>query len=120
MIVGFRELLESLLQRTSGAEGAFLMAFDGIPIEGVARGGGVDLEAAGTEYASLLKEAMDLNREMGLGRTKGVSILAERLSLCFVFPKDDYVLGLLVKAAGCAAKARYELRRSLSDAEKDL
>jgi len=117
--MGFRALLGSLVERVKGSEGAFLMAFDGILIDGVAKEG-VDLEVIGAEYASLLRDALTLGRELGLGETRGISILSEGQSLAFVFPKGDFTLGVLVGASGCHARARHVLRHVLPAVEKEL
>ncbi len=115
----FQALLGSLIERVKGAEGAFLMAFDGLLIEGVAKEG-VDLEVIGAEYASLLREALTFGREMGLGGTKGISILSEGRSLSFAFPQGDLTLGILVGAAGCHARARHLLRPMLPAIEQEF
>jgi len=108
-----------LIEKVKGSEGAFLMAFDGLLIEGVAKEG-VDLEVIGAEYAALLREAVSFGREIGLGRTKGISILSEGRSLSFAFPEGDLTLGVLVGAAGCHARARHLLRHMLPTIEREF
>lgn len=117
--MGFRDLLGVLVERIKGSQGALLMAFDGILIEGVVKEG-IDLEVIGGEYASLLQEALTVGREMGLGDTKGIAILSEGQSIAFAFPKGELTLGVLVGASGCHARARHLLRHMLPAVEKEL
>lgn len=117
--MGFQALLGLLIERVKGAEGAFLMTFDGLLIEGLAREG-VDLEVIGAEYASLLKDTLTFGQEMGLGGAKGISILSKGRSLSFAFPKGDLTVGVLVGAAGCHAQARHLLRYMLPAIEQEF
>lgn len=117
--MGFQEILNVLLDRSKGSA-ALLITLDGIPIESLEREAGLDLEAASAEYAFLLREAEPIGGELGLGRTLGLSILAEDFTLSFALPTNGYALGLLTRPLAGFARARYALCLAAPEVVKEL
>ena len=65
----FKELLESVIERTEGSLGALIMGTDGIAVEKVLGEAGMEanLDVAAAEFTSLVRNAQRAGNDTGLG-----------------------------------------------------
>ena len=116
----FREHLGRISGRIDGALALSLVARDGIPVESVGSGPGMDLEALAAEMISQARAISDNHRELEVGDVQQLSVTTERVTLMVSTVTPDYYLLLVLGPEGNYGRARFELRRARLLLENDL
>jgi predicted regulator of Ras-like GTPase activity (Roadblock/LC7/MglB family) len=110
----FKELLESIIERTEGSLGALIMGTDGIAVEKVLGEAGVDanLDVAAAEFTSLVRNAQRAGVDTGLGGLRELVISLETAVLVMRVLSRDYFVVLALGSQGNLGRARFELRKA--------
>ncbi|MBI2080773.1 MAG: hypothetical protein HYT86_03455 [candidate division NC10 bacterium] len=108
--MSLRDKLEALLRQIRAGEGLLVMDADGLPVEALAWGEELGLEAIGAECVPLLREAGALAQGLHLGAWTHLGLLAARRNVHFVPLGADCTLAVLTRATGNAAAGRRAVR----------
>lgn len=110
----FKQMLESIVERTEGSLGALIMGTDGIAVERVfseaGREGNLDVAAA--EFTSLVRNAQRSGNDTGLGNLRELVISLENSILAIRVLSRDYFVVLALTPEGNLGRGRYELRKA--------
>jgi len=109
----FKEMLESILERTEGSLGALIMGTDGIAVDkviGVA-GNDANLDIAAAEFTSLVRNAQRAGNDTGLGGVREIVVSLESSILIMRLLSRDYFIVLALEANGNLGRGRFELRK---------
>jgi len=110
----FREILETIIERTEGSLGALIMGIDGIAVERSLKKAGedVNLDVAAAEFTSLVRNAQRAGRDTGLGQLKElVASLDDAVVVMRLLGKDYFVV-LAISPDGNLGRGRFELRKA--------
>jgi predicted regulator of Ras-like GTPase activity (Roadblock/LC7/MglB family) len=109
--MSFREDLEQICGRVSGAFAASVMGFDGIPIETVEqKAEGVEVQTMLVEYSGILSQLRQAADALQMGKASEVSIRTERMVAVARMLTADYFAVIALGPEGNVGRARYELR----------
>ena len=110
----FKDLLESIIERTEGSLGALIMGTDGIAVEKVLGEAGVDanLDVAAAEFTSLVRNAQRAGTDTGLGGLRELVISLEKAVTPTFDDYPDYFVVLAMSSQGNLGRARFELRKA--------
>jgi predicted regulator of Ras-like GTPase activity (Roadblock/LC7/MglB family) len=100
----FSEILEGIVEGTSGGVGAVLMGYDGIAVE----------------YANVLKEIKKTAEILNTGIMQEVSIQTERFQVVIRTLTDEYFVALTLERTGNFGKGRYLLMREAANLKEAL
>jgi predicted regulator of Ras-like GTPase activity (Roadblock/LC7/MglB family) len=124
--MSFDNILQALVNGCGGGLNAALMQYDGIPITQVQADGlvdnplGGDLSTAGAEFGRILGEIHKASSSLGGGAVAEVVVKLSRFILIFREVDEDVVLVLALRPDGNLGKARYLMRRHLSEILDEL
>jgi predicted regulator of Ras-like GTPase activity (Roadblock/LC7/MglB family) len=110
----FKEMLDSILERTEGSLGALIMGTDGIAVEKVLGEAGMDanLDVAAAEFTSLVRGAQRAGNDTGLGGLRELVVSLESAVMVMRLLSRDYFVVLALNAHGNLGRARFELRKA--------
>lgn len=110
----FKELLESIIERTEGSLGALIMGTDGIAVEKVLGEAGMNanLDVAAAEFTSLVRSAQRAGKDTGLGGLRELVISLEGTTLLMRLLSRDYFVVLAISSHGNLGRGRFELRKA--------
>ena len=110
----FKEMLESIIERTEGSLGALIMGTDGIAVEKVLGQAGVELnlDVAAAEFTSLVRNAQRAGADTGLGSLRELVISLEGAVMLMRLLTKDYFVVLALNADGNMGRGRFELRKA--------
>ncbi|MCA1577659.1 MAG: roadblock/LC7 domain-containing protein [Acidobacteria bacterium] len=110
----FKEMLESIIERTEGSLGALIMGTDGIAVEKVLGQAGVEanLDVAAAEFTSIVRGAQRAGSDTGLGGLRELVISLEGAVMLMRLLSKDYFVVLALGAAGNIGRGRFELRKA--------
>ena len=110
----FKELLESIIERTEGSLGALIMGTDGIAVEKVLGEAGMDanLDVAAAEFTSLVRSAQRAGTDTGLGGLRELVISLEGATMLMRLLSRDYFVVLAMNSQGNLGRGRFELRKA--------
>jgi predicted regulator of Ras-like GTPase activity (Roadblock/LC7/MglB family) len=110
----FKQILESIVERTEGSLGALIMGTDGIAVEKVFGEAGKDanLDVAAAEFTSLVRNAQRSGNDTGLGGLRELVVSLENSILVMRVLSRDYFVVLAVSPEGNLGRGRYELRKA--------
>ena len=110
----FKELLETIVERTEGSLGALIMGTDGIAVEKVFGEAGLDanLDVAAAEFTSLVRSAQRAGNDTGLGGLRELVISLEGAVMVMRLLSRDYFVVLAMNPQGNLGRARFELRKA--------
>ena len=110
----FKELLESIVERTEGSLGALIMGTDGIAVEKVLGEAGMDanLDVAAAEFTSLVRSAQRAGNDTGLGGLRELVISLEGATMLMRLLSRDYFVVLAMSSQGNLGRGRFELRKA--------
>lgn len=113
-MVMFKEILETLLERTEGSLGALIMGIDGIAVERSLRQAGqeANLDVAAAEFTSLVRSAQRAGKDTGLGSLRELVISLDDAVLLMRLLGRDYFVVLAIQPDGNLGRARFELRKA--------
>lgn len=109
----FRQLLESILERTEGSIGALIMGIDGIAVEKVLAEAGkeANLDVAAAEFTSLVRSAQRTGNDLGLGGLQELVISLDDATIVMRLLSRDYFVVLALNPNAILGRGRFELRR---------
>jgi predicted regulator of Ras-like GTPase activity (Roadblock/LC7/MglB family) len=110
----FKEMLESMIERTEGSLGALIMGTDGIAVEKVLGEAGAEanLDVAAAEFTSLVRNAQRAGNDTGLGGLRELVVSLESAILLIRVLTKDYFVVLAIRAEGNLGRGRFELRKA--------
>lgn len=110
----FKEMLESIIERTEGSLGALIMGTDGIAVEKVLGEAGVDrnLDVAAAEFTTLVRSAQRAGTDTGLGGVHELVISLEGAILIMRLLSKEYFVVLAINPQGNLGRGRFELRKA--------
>ena len=110
----FKEMLESVIDRTEGSLGALIMGTDGIAVEKVLGEAGLDanLDVAAAEFTSLVRSAQRAGNDTGLGGLRELVVSLESAVMVMRLLSRDYFVVLALNSQGNIGRARFELRKA--------
>ena len=108
----FKEMLDSIIDRTEGSLGALIMGTDGIAVEKVLGDAGMDanLDVAAAEFTTLVRSAQRAGSDTGLGGLRELVVSLEGAVMVMRLLSRDYYVVLALSAQGNLGRARFELR----------
>jgi predicted regulator of Ras-like GTPase activity (Roadblock/LC7/MglB family) len=110
----FRELLETILDRTEGSLGALIMGTDGIAVEKALAEAGKDanLDIAAAEFTSLVRGAQRAGTDLGLGNLRELVVSLDDSIVLMRLLSHDYFVVLALTPEGNLGRGRFELRKA--------
>ena len=110
----FKQMLETIVQRTEGSLGALIMGTDGIAVEKVMSEAGADanLDVAAAEFTSLVRNAQRSGSDTWLGNLRELVVSLEHSVLAVRVLSKDYFVVLAISPRGNLGRGRYELRKA--------
>jgi predicted regulator of Ras-like GTPase activity (Roadblock/LC7/MglB family) len=110
----FKEMLESIIERTEGSLGALIMGTDGIAVEKVLGQAGAEanLDVAAAEFTSLVRGAQRAGTDTGLGGLRELVISLEGAVMLMRLLSKDYFVVLALGVEGNIGRGRFELRKA--------
>ncbi|HXE97444.1 MAG TPA: hypothetical protein VN642_13630 [Dongiaceae bacterium] len=109
--MSLRDSLNSIVRSVDGSLAAFIMAYDGIPIDEVTvEQSEFDMQLLSVEYATVLKEIKRAVDVMKMGDLEEVLISTARICVVVRILNDDFFAALIMKRDGNFGKGRYMLR----------
>jgi predicted regulator of Ras-like GTPase activity (Roadblock/LC7/MglB family) len=110
----FKEMLDSIIERTEGSLGALIMGTDGIAVEKVLGEAGVEanLDIAAAEFTSLVRGAQRAATDTGLGSLRELVVSLEGAILIMRLLSRDYFVVLAIGSQGNLGRGRFELRKA--------
>jgi predicted regulator of Ras-like GTPase activity (Roadblock/LC7/MglB family) len=110
----FKEMLETIIERTEGSLGALIMGTDGIAVEKVLGEAGAEanLDVAAAEFTSLVRSTQRAGNDTGLGGLREMVISLENAILAIRLLSRDYFVVLAMSPNGNVGRARFELRKA--------
>ena len=110
----FKDILETVIERTEGSLGALIMGVDGIAVERTLKQAGqeANLDVAAAEFTSLVRNAQRAGKDTGLGGLHELVISLDDAILLIRLLGRDYFVVLAIHPEGNLGRARFELRRA--------
>ena len=118
----FKEVLQSMVEKTDGALGALIMGADGLPVEKFFSEGGHDanLDVAAAEFTSLVRSASRSGKDLGLGNLHELVVALDNVTVVMRLFNRDYFAVLALQRDGNLGRGRYELRKAELMLAKEL
>ena len=110
----FKEVLETIVERTDGSLGALIMGLDGLAVERTLKEAGqeANLDVAAAEFTSLVRSAQRAGKDTGLGDLRELVISLDSAILLIRLLGRDYFVVLAMKPDGNLGRARFEVRKA--------
>ena len=110
----FKDMLESVIERTEGSLGALIMGTDGIAVEKVLGEAGRDanLDVAAAEFTSLVRSSQRAGNDIGLGALRELVVSLESAIIVMRVLSRDYFVVLALSPQGNLGRGRFELRKA--------
>jgi predicted regulator of Ras-like GTPase activity (Roadblock/LC7/MglB family) len=110
----FKDMLETIIERTDGSLGALIMGTDGIAVEKVLGEAGTEanLDVAAAEFTSLVRSAQRAGIDTGLGGLRELVVSLQTAVLVMRLLSKDYFVVLAMNPQGNLGRARFELRKA--------
>src|SRR5438128_7216859 len=98
----FKEMLETIIERTEGSLGALIMGTDGIAVEKVLGEAGTEanLDVAAAEFTSVVRSAQRAGTDTGLGGLREMVVSLESAILVMRLLSRDYFVVLAMGPHG--------------------
>jgi predicted regulator of Ras-like GTPase activity (Roadblock/LC7/MglB family) len=109
----FKQLLETILERTEGSLGALIMGTDGIAVDKVLGEAGKDanLDIAAAEFTSVVRAAQRASSDLGLGKVRELVVSLDNSIILMRMLSKDYFVVLALSDEGNIGRGRFELRK---------
>jgi len=110
----FKEILETIIERTEGSLGALIMGIDGIAVERCLTQSGqeANLDVAAAEFTSLVRNAQRAGKDTGLGQLRELVIILDDAVVLIRLLGREYFVVLAISPDGNLGRARFELRKA--------
>ena len=118
----FKDILETILERTEGSLGALIMGLDGIAVERSLKETGqeANLDVAAAEFTSLVRSAQRAGKDTGLGELRELVISLSGAVVLMRLLGRDYFVVLAIGPEGNLGRARFELRKAELQLQKEF
>ncbi|MEK6282652.1 MAG: roadblock/LC7 domain-containing protein [Acidobacteriota bacterium] len=118
----FKEILETIIERTEGSLGALIMGVDGIAVERSLKEAGqeANLDVAAAEFTSLVRNAQRAGKDTGLGSLRELVISLDGAVVLVRLLGPDYFVVLAISPDGNLGRARFELRKAELQMSKEF
>ncbi|MDA8170968.1 MAG: hypothetical protein M0Z48_03970 [Nitrospiraceae bacterium] len=129
----FSEALKEVIEKVEGALFAMILGTDGIPVGSGAAASGVsgtdeplhsgimDADTLGAETSQLIREAGRAAKNLQIGDTAEITILARSCAIIIRRINPEYFIALVMRSgAGSLGKGRFYLRQAVSRIENDF
>jgi predicted regulator of Ras-like GTPase activity (Roadblock/LC7/MglB family) len=109
----FKEMLDSIIERTEGSLGALIMGTDGIAVEKVlgAEAQDANLDIAAAEFTSVVRNAQRAGSDLGLGGLRELVVSLDNSIIIMRLLSKDYFVVLALGPDGNLGRGRFELRK---------
>lgn len=118
--MNFSEVLKETTERVDGAVAAMILASDGIPVEEYVVERLLDFSVLSAEASALMKDIETASRDLQLGQAREFLLIADVCGIIMRRITEDYYLALVVKPDANYGKARYVLRMTVPQIEKEF
>ncbi len=118
--MSFSEILKDVVTKVEGSTGLFIIASDGIPVEGYVKENSVDESALSAEFSAVLKTLHFALENLQFGNIKELNISTERFNIIVRKVTPEYYLVLLMEPEGNIGKGRFFLRITAPKIEKEI
>jgi len=110
----FREVLQTIVEKTDGSLGALIMGADGLSVEKffTEEGNAANLDVAAAEFTSLVRNAMRSGNDLDLGELHEMVVALGRVTFLMRLFNREYFVCLAMKPEGNLGRGRYELRKA--------
>ena len=110
----FKDILETVIERTEGSLGALIMGLDGIAVERSLKEARheANLDVAAAEFTSLVRNAQRAGKDTGLGGLHELVVSLDDAILLIRLLGRDYFVVLAIRPEGNLGRARFELRKA--------
>ena len=110
----FKEILQTVIERTEGSLGALIMGTDGIAVEKVFAEDGKEsnLDVAAAELTSLIRGTQRLANDTGLETLRELVVSFDKAIVVMRLLSRDYFLVLALRPEGNLGRGRFELRKA--------
>ena len=110
--MSFKVTLKELVESTTGAIGASIMGYDGIPIDDyLSDSTDFDVQLLVVEYANLMKEVRQTIELLKTGAMEELSVTTAKVKVLVRTVNDEFFLVFIMTPDGNYGKGRYLLRR---------
>ena len=118
----FKEMLETIIERTDGSLGVLIMGIDGIAVEKVFAEAGKDanLDVAAAEFTSLVRSAQRAGSDTGFGDLRELVIAVEKAVVVMRMLTREYFVVLAISPEGNLGRGRFELRNAALKLAKEF
>ena len=116
----FKGVLNELVSSVDGAFGAGLVGLDGLVIDQASNKGDFDINVAGAEYATIIKNARKASESFGAGKTNEILISTEKATMIMMMVGSDYFCALAIGLDGNLGRGRLELKKIIPKMEKEF
>lgn len=109
----FKDLLNTMIERTEGSLGALIMGTDGIAVEKILseRGNDANLDIAAAEFTSVVRGAQRAGGDLGLGKLRELVVTLDDSIIVMRLLSKDYFVVLALGPEGNLGRGRFELRK---------
>src|SRR5688572_33410118 len=110
----FKEILETVIERTEGSLGALIMGLDGIAVERSLKQAGqeANLDVASAQFTSLVRNAQRAGKDTGLGRPQELVNSLDDAILLIRLLLREYSVVLASRPDGHVGRAGFVLRKA--------
>jgi predicted regulator of Ras-like GTPase activity (Roadblock/LC7/MglB family) len=118
--MSFSEILKDVVTKVDGSTGLFIIASDGIPVEGYVKEDTVDESALSAEFSAILKTLHFAFDNLQFGSIDEFSISTERYNIVVRKITSEYYLVLMMEPSSNIGKGRFYLRITAPRIEKEI
>ena len=116
----FKTTLNELVSSVDGAIGAGLVGLDGLVIDQSSSKSEFDINVAGAEYATIVKNARKASEGFGAGKTSEILISTEKATIVLMMVGSEYFCALAIGLDGNIGRGRLELKKIIPKIEKEF
>jgi predicted regulator of Ras-like GTPase activity (Roadblock/LC7/MglB family) len=110
----FKEVLQSAIDKTECAVGAFVIGTDGIIVEKILQTNqpNTNLNIALAEYTSFLQNVRRTNEDLKIGKPKEITLTCESFVFLMRTFSENYLVAMVLLPNGNFGRGRYELYKA--------
>ena len=106
----FKAMLNELVEKVSGAQGAILVDWEGESVEQTGSMDEYELKVLGAHNGVVLRKVRDVLKKISGDKLQELVIATEQAQLIVLPVTDEYCLVLSVERSKCLGRALYETR----------